>query len=196
MEQYLPFVIKSFKHDGHLHRKWLENWLVPPGLVRKEHADESMLVLINSQTPIQESDGKQWVSRIPAVSFFIPKMWFNVVALIEDAGVRYYCNVASPPYQSGNVITYIDYDLDVIRMPDGSMHVVDQEEYDQHKVNYHYSDMVDRKVRDGLDLLVERVSQGTAPFNDEAVRAYYEAWKQHEAEVSHERAGDEHEHGK
>ncbi|MDO3680605.1 DUF402 domain-containing protein [Paenibacillus ehimensis] len=182
METFTPHVIKSFKHDGHLHRMWLENWLVPERLLHESHRAESMLVLINSQTKIVEADGKEWVSRIPGVSFFIPGQWFNVVALIEEAGVRYYCNVASPPYVNGRVITYIDYDLDVIRMPAGDVHVVDREEYERHKLAYHYSAVVESKVEQGLQHLLERVKGAGAPFRDELVLSYYEQWRERGAE--------------
>ncbi|ANE45429.1 hypothetical protein SY83_02800 [Paenibacillus swuensis] len=177
MGTYSSSVIKSFKHDGHLHRMWLENWLVPEVMLHKDHASESMLVLINSQTKIQEADGKQWVSRIPAVSFFIPGQWFNVVALIEDQGVRYYCNVASPPYKNGNVITYIDYDLDVIRHSNGDIQVVDQDEYDTHRLKLHYSEVVEHKVQEGLKQLLERVNNRIPPFQDDIVQHYYNTWK-------------------
>jgi len=140
------------------------------------------MVLINSQTKIVEADGKEWVSRIPGISFFIPGQWFNVVALIEDNGVRYYCNVASPPYVNGNVITYIDYDLDVIRMPGGEVHVVDQEEYERHKLSYHYSPVVEVKVKQGLKDLLERVKGGHSPFQDDLVLFYYNKWREHGAE--------------
>ncbi|TVY10325.1 DUF402 domain-containing protein [Paenibacillus cremeus] len=182
MTTFSSYVIKSFKHDGHLHRMWLQNWLVPESLMHESHRAESMMVLINSQTKIVESDGKEWVSRIPGVSFFIPKLWFNIVALIEESGVRFYCNVASPPYVNGNVITYIDYDLDVIRMPDGDVHVVDQEEYERHKISYHYSPIVDSKVKQGLKDLLVRVRAGHSPFQDEWVRYYYEQWRDRGAE--------------
>jgi protein associated with RNAse G/E len=177
MESFTRFIIKSFKHDGHLHRMWLENWLVPEELLHPDHLKESMLVMINSQTRIRESDGKEWTSRIPGVSFFIPNIWFNVVALIEEAGIRYYCNIASPPYMAKDVITYIDYDLDVIRLPDGTIHVVDQEEYERHKVGYHYSDIVEKKVMQGMELLLERVNNGQSPFHDEPVLRYYDLWE-------------------
>jgi protein associated with RNAse G/E len=104
-------------------------------------------------------------------------MWFNVVALLEDSGVRYYCNVASPPYISGNVLTYIDYDLDVIRMPGGDVHIVDQEEYERHKITYHYSGIVDSKVKTGLRELLKRIDKGRAPFHEDLVRSYYEEWE-------------------
>ncbi|MBE1443955.1 DUF402 domain-containing protein [Paenibacillus sp. OAS669] len=178
MATFSSYIIKSFKHDGHLHRTWLENGRVPEALLYEPHKAESMMVLINSQTKIIEADGKEWVSRIPGVSFFIPKQWFNVVALLEDTGVRYYCNIASPPYVAGNVITYIDYDLDVIRMPGGAVHIVDEEEYERHKISYHYSNIVDTKVRQGLQDLLQRIREGRAPFREDWVLEYYRQWEQ------------------
>ncbi|MGG1517619.1 DUF402 domain-containing protein [Paenibacillus oryzisoli] len=177
MEQFTPYVIKSFKHDGHLHRMWLTNWRVPQHILTEEHRRQGMIVFINSQTKIQEADGKEWVSRIPGVSFFIPKMWFNIVALMEESGVRYYCNVASPLYLSQNVLTYIDYDLDVIRLPDRSVHIVDQDEYERHKQIYHYSPIVEAKVRDGLAALLALVNADKPPFHDETVVSYFEQWE-------------------
>lgn len=184
MERYRHFVIKSFKHNGHIHRTWQQNWLVPDELLAAEHRAEAMAVLINRQTPIQESDGKIWISRVPAVSFFIPGQWFNVVALLEEGGVRYYCNVASPPYLQGDVLTYIDYDLDVILTADGERFVVDQDEYELHKAAYHYPKMVNDKVQEGLDALLQRIDQGQAPFQDNQVILYYEEWLRHNDEVN------------
>ncbi len=142
-----------------------------------------MIVLINRQTPIQESDGKIWVSRVPAVSFFIPGQWFNVVALLEEGGIRYYCNIASPPYLQGNVLTYIDYDLDVIRTVDGGRFVVDQDEYEMHKAAYHYPKMVDDKVQEGLEALLGRIDKAQSPFEDQLVTLYYEEWLRRNDEV-------------
>ncbi|WP_424767033.1 DUF402 domain-containing protein [Paenibacillus sp. sgz302251] len=184
MERYRHCVIKSFKHNGHLHRTWQQNWLVHDELMSPAHRAESMTVLINRQTPIQESDGKVWVSRVPAVSFFIPGQWFNIVALLEEGGVRYYCNIASPPYLQGEVLTYIDYDLDVILTANGDRFVVDQDEYEMHKAAYHYPKMVEKKVHEGLEALLMRIDQGQAPFEDHDVLQYYEEWLKHFNEVN------------
>ncbi|AZN39473.1 DUF402 domain-containing protein [Paenibacillus albus] len=183
MTTYRPCVIKSFKNNGHLHRMWLENWQVPSELLAPEHAAEGMHVFINRQTPIQEADGKQWISRVPAVSFFIPGEWFNVVGLLEEYGVRYYCNVASPLFFQNDVLTYIDYDLDVIVPRGGKPQIVDQEEYELHKIAYHYSEEVNRKVMEGLQALLSRIESGHAPFNDELILAYFEAWNKQIGEV-------------
>ncbi|WP_274648932.1 DUF402 domain-containing protein [Paenibacillus humicola] len=183
MDNYISCVIKSFKHNGRLHRMWLENRQIPKERLAPGHAAESMFVFINRQTPIQEADGKQWTSRIPAVSFFIPGEWFNVVALLEDGGVRYYCNVASPPYFHNRLLTYIDYDLDVIIPSGGAPQIVDRDEYEFHKAAYHYSAVVDRKVMAGLEALMDRIGRGRAPFQDDLVIAYYEEWQKKTGEV-------------
>ncbi|MBD2848366.1 DUF402 domain-containing protein [Paenibacillus sp. IB182496] len=182
MHVYRSYQIKSFKHNGSLHRTWLENWLVPEAELTREHRSESMLVLINQATPIREANGKCWVSRVPALSFFIPEQWFNVVALLERSGIRYYCNVASPPYVYDNVLTYIDYDLDVIRTVEGAVHVVDRDEYEYHKALYHYPAIVEEKVKAGLHGLTARIRLGQTPFDEAVIRHYYERWLHYESE--------------
>jgi protein associated with RNAse G/E len=183
MEAMESCIIKSFKHDGHLHRVWFENWLVPEHLLHSDHATEAMLVLVNSKTKIVEADGRDWISKIPAVSFFIPGEWYNIVALLENAGIRYYCNIASPFYRSGHVLTYIDYDLDVIVSAYGQQQLLDQLEYERHKINYHYPKIVETKVQLGLEKLQQRINAKKAPFQDDLIWAYYEFWKHKETGV-------------
>jgi len=175
--KYERCVIKSFKNNGALHRVWLENWQVPPAAMSPRHREESMWVFINDHTEIREADGKSWISRVPAVSFFIPNEWFNVVALLEDKGIRYYCNVASPPYRYADVLTYIDYDLDMILLPDGSYYELDRDEYDKHKEEYRYHPAVRQRVEEGLGRLRSRIADRGSPFGDAEARRYYDEWK-------------------
>ncbi|KIL37426.1 hypothetical protein SD71_01860 [Cohnella kolymensis] len=177
-QSYQRCIIKSFKHDGSLHRMWLENWQVPEGRLYPQHASESMWVFLNDQTTIVEADGKQWVSRIPAVSFFMQDQWFNVVALLEDKGIRYYCNLASPPYRYADVLTYIDYDLDVVLLPNGTVLELDRDEFLRHKDTYRYSEAVQAQVEAGLATLQDTIARQSSPFGDDAIRSYYEQWKQ------------------
>lgn len=179
MEPYQPYVVKSFKHDGRLHRMWMKNWKVPRERMHAHHLSQSMIVTINFQTPVRESDGSEWISKVPGISFFIPKKWYNIVALIEPSGVRYYCNVASPPYeQPDKVITYIDYDLDVIRQPGGKVDVVDRDEYERHKRRYQYNRKVQRKIRGGLKSVLRRIHRNQAPFQDDIVLRYFDDWQE------------------
>lgn len=170
-------LIKSFKHDGHLHRVWLENWQIPEESLASAHRDGAFRVFVNCHTRIRESDGREWTSRIPGVSFFLPGKWFNIVALLEDEGIRYYCNVASPFYQSGEIITYIDYDLDVILNQKGDIYILDEDEYNKHRKLYHYSQAVEEKVKLGLEEVLELAKSRGEPFRDESVLAYFKMWK-------------------
>ncbi|WEK53656.1 MAG: DUF402 domain-containing protein [Candidatus Cohnella colombiensis] len=174
---YEHCVIKSFKHDGSLHRVWVENWRIPDEQLHPIHANESMWVYLNDHTTIIEKGGKEWISKIPAVSFFMPQEWFNVVALLESKGIRYYCNLASPPYRYGNTLTYIDYDLDLVSLPDGSVHELDREEYGRHREEYRYSEEVQVQVEQGLIKLREKITAGAPPFTDTIIYNYYEQWK-------------------
>jgi uncharacterized protein len=178
MASNLMTLIKSFKHDGHLHRVWLENWPVPQDQLTPAHQAAAMQVFVNCQTRIREADGREWTSRIPGVSFFVPGKWYNIVALIEEDGIRYYCNVASPFYYSGNVLTYIDYDLDVILNQRGEVLVLDEDEYTKHKRLYHYSPAVEEKVKAGFEELLALAKDRDDPFDDKMVLAYYQMWKE------------------
>ena len=77
------------------------------------------------------------------------------------------------------VLTYIDYDLDVIRMPDRTVHIVDQDEYERHKLGYHYSSLVETKVKEGLAALLALVNEDKPPFQDDMVIYYYEQWEKY-----------------
>jgi protein associated with RNAse G/E len=172
---YKAITIKSFKHNGKLHRMWLENWLIPTTHLEPQH--QEMVVTINEHTRIIEADGKEWISRIPGISFFIPGAWYNVIALIEKTGIRYYCNIASPFYMDGQALTYIDYDLDVVVLPNEQIQVLDEDEYQRHKRIYHYSDIVEEKAHAGLEEVLAHIERRETPFFDDAVMRYYQEWK-------------------
>ncbi|THF72652.1 DUF402 domain-containing protein [Cohnella fermenti] len=189
-ESYERCVIKSFKNNGSLHRVWMENWQVPSSNLHPAHAAEEMMVFVNDHTIIREADGKEWVSRVPAVSFFIPREWFNVVALLEEKGIRYYCNIASPPYRYADVLTYIDYDLDVVLLPDGTFYDLDRDEYDRHKEEYRYNPSVRQHAETGLSRLHARIEAKGQPFDGDEVRRYYNEWLTHMTHLSGQGGGE------
>lgn len=178
MSVYEACVVKSFKHNGSLHRTWLENWLVPKHKLAPPH--DNYILTINDQTTIVEADGNQWTSRVPGITMFFPGCWYNIVALLEETGIRYYCNVASPPYLREGVLTYIDYDLDVIIHAGANQEyvIVDEDEYELHKKKYRYSEMIQGKVQRGLEQLITNIEQKAAFFDPRLLQTYYDEWKQ------------------
>ena len=117
--------IQSYKHDGSLHRTWRDTMVLK--------TTENAIIGVNDHTLVTESDGRRWVTREPAIVYFHKKYWFNIIAMIRDNGIYYYCNMASPYYLDEEALKYIDYDLDVKVFTDGEKRLLDVEEYERHK---------------------------------------------------------------
>lgn len=93
--------IQSYKHDGSLHRTWAKGYVI--------EANERRIVAVTNKTLVSESDGRKWVTREPAICFFYPDKWYNVICMIRKSGIHYYCNLASPSLYDGEAIKNIDY---------------------------------------------------------------------------------------
>ena len=98
--------IQSYKHNGSLHRTWRDTMVLK--------TTENAIIGVNDHTLVTESDGRRWVTREPAIVYFHKKYWFNIIAMIRENGISYYCNLASPYYLDAEALKYIDYDLDYI----------------------------------------------------------------------------------
>ena len=99
---------------------------------------------------VTESDGRTWVTREPAICYFHAKQWFNVIGMLREDGIYYYCNISSPFALDDEAIKYIDYDLDVKVFPDMTYHILDEDEYADHKkaMNLVYIAVIWRKDLD------------------------------------------------
>lgn len=165
MEIGQQVTIQSFKHNGSLHRTWSKGTLI--------EMNEDYWVVVTYKTLVVESNNRIWQTREPAICFFYPNEWFNVIAMIRRNGITYYCNIASPSLYDGEAIKNIDYDLDVKVYPDGYYEVLDLDEYDEHKKLMEYPLDLQSIVTSQVDILINRIEHGETPFDDDLVRNYY-----------------------
>ena len=114
-----------------------------------------------SYTHLTESDGRRWVTREPAIVYFHKKYWFNIIAMIRDNGVSYYCNLASPYMMDTEALKYIDYDLDVKVFADGEKRLLDVDEYEVHKKEMQYSADMDFILKENVKILVDWINHST-----------------------------------
>jgi protein associated with RNAse G/E len=156
--------IESFKHDGSLHRVWSK------GIVIDTNPD--FTVAVTDHTWIVESDGRRWLTKEPAVCFFYDHHWFNVISMIRKAGIYYYCNLASPSLYDGEAIKNIDYDLDVKVYPDGTYHILDENEYALHSREMNYSQELKKKVESEMEILIGWIREGKEPFSFSYINNY------------------------
>ena len=52
--------------------------------------------------------------------------------------VDLYVDIITPPTWNGATVTMVDIDLDVMRLPDGRVEVVDEDEFEQHRMEFEY----------------------------------------------------------
>ncbi|MCF6094396.1 DUF402 domain-containing protein [Microaerobacter geothermalis] len=165
------FRIESYKHSGQFHRSWNETILLQRG--------RSHLCGGNDQVIVTESDGREWVTREPAICTFSYENWFNTIAMIRNDGVYYYCNIGSPAKWKNGVLFYIDYDLDIKVYPDGSIQLLDEDEFERHRAEMNYPDDIVKKVLHAVDQLMMLIQQRKGPFASGFVDEWYERYIQY-----------------
>ncbi len=164
------FIIHCYKHDGLIHRSWDEAILLD---IHKDY-----LVYANSKAKVNNSDGKVWYTKEPAIIYYYKNRWFNVIAQLKKNGIYYYCNISSPSILEGKVIKYIDYDLDLRIFPDGTYKILDESEYAYHKEKMNYSDDIDKIVNYELKNLIKLYESKKGPFDIQEIKKYYEKYKE------------------
>ena len=162
------YLIHSYKHDGTIHRSWDEAILL--------EENDQYTIFGNDRTLVQESDGRTWKTKEPAVIYFYKNRWFNIISQKKDDGIYYYCNLASPYIIEDNAVKYIDYDLDLRVFADGSYKVLDKSEYKYHKEKMQYPKEIDRIINEELKDLISMAKNKEGPFNKDIIMEYYEKY--------------------
>lgn len=158
--------IQSLKHNGHVHRVWDESVVL-------QRSSQNWIVG-NDKAIVHESDGREWITREPAICTFGKDQWFNTIGMLRQDGVYYYCNIGSPFLWKNNHLQYIDYDLDVKVFPDMTYTILDEDEFDLHSRHMNYPKQVVDHVHRGLDELLQKIFQRKGAFEPEYVERWYE----------------------
>lgn len=162
--------IHSYKHDKQLHRVW-DN-------VKLLEIKDNCMVVGNFRTRVIESNGRFWKTKEPAICFFYDDAWYNVIAMLKDDGVYYYCNISSPYVYDEEAIKYVDYDLDVRIDPNFNYKILDKEEYKKHSKEMNYSEDLCFIIESVLEDLINVIHDRKGPFNHDVIKTYFEMYRQ------------------
>jgi len=160
--------IQSYKHDGSLHRTWAKGFVIESNALR--------IVAVTNHSTVTEADGRKWITREPAICFFYPDQWFNVICMIRKTGIHYYCNIASPSIYDGEAIKNIDYDLDVKVSPQGKLTILDEDEYEKHSHTMNYGEKLDYVLHKEMERLICRIENKESPFYEEEIWDLYDRY--------------------
>ena len=161
-------MIQSYKHDESLHRIWNTSLII--------ESNVQQIVAVTDRTIVFESNNHSWLTKEPAICFFYPDKWYNIIAMFKKTGIVYYCNIASPSLYDGEAIKNIDYDLDVKVLSDNSMILLDQQEYKTHSAKYHYPENIKEIIDQQLEKLITEIKTKKGPFNDSYIHKYYQLY--------------------
>lgn len=160
--------IQSYKHDESLHRIWEK------ATVMEENDD--YLIVVNKRTKVIEANGRFWHTREPSVTWFFKDKWYNIIGIIKQNEIHYYCNIASPYVLDDEGLKYIDYDLDIKVLHDFSYNVLDRNEYNRHKIQMNYSKKLKKILEKELNDLKYMIDNRISPFNHDEVIMHYDKY--------------------
>ncbi|MDI3316910.1 MAG: DUF402 domain-containing protein [Bacillota bacterium] len=159
--------VTAFKFDGRLHRRWQ----AAPVL-----AEEGSLTVLwlPAGTKVEEADGRLWEDDVPVVHYLWRDRWYDVFVLLQERGLRYYCNLTTPveweeasPGGSRHGRT-TDLDVDVLLGEDGRLQILDLHEFELHRRQWSYPERLVREVERGLAELLDRIRDRQEAFSPEA----------------------------
>jgi protein associated with RNAse G/E len=161
--------IHSYKHNGKIHRAWKEAIIV-------DYANDYVIVA-NNRTKVTESDGRNWFTREPAICCFFKNYWFNVIGMLRNDGIHYYCNLCSPYLFEEGAIKYVDYDLDIKVFPNRNFRILDRDEFEKHRKKMRYPIEIEQKIENEMKSLIELIKGQKGPFAPGFIEKWYNFYK-------------------
>ena len=158
MPPLVPVV--STKYDGTLRdsceAELLEN---AGGLVR---------LSVPAGTPVMSGKRGQWIeSDDDVMEMYFENRWYNGSHVTASPLNLWYCNISMTATFDGLTLRRVDLDIDIRRHPDGSLVVLDEDEFGVNRAGLKYPDAVVERALPARDEALRRGGQGLFPFDHE-----------------------------
>ena len=148
------------KYDGREHRRW-------PARIAKR---EGPLLILDAVFEDEiEHDLLGTIARgTVSTEYYWLDRWYNVFRFSDADGKlkNYYCNVNQPPSFDGEVLRYIDLDIDVLVAPDLTYKILDLDDFEANARAYAYPEDVQANAHAALNELIKLIEARAFPFDD------------------------------
>ncbi|RPJ02431.1 MAG: DUF402 domain-containing protein, partial [Chloroflexi bacterium] len=123
------WLIQAYKYDQRLH------YTVPAQLIEDDGERLHFHSPLGTQVD-HRTRGRVYTAPYASDAFFWRDRWYNVFVDREPDGSlkEFYCNIGLPPTVHDHVITFVDLDLDVQVLPDGTFNLLDTDEFREHRI--------------------------------------------------------------
>jgi len=123
---------------------------------------------------IYRGDTALFVAEHDALTVVVPGAWWAPAWWIGHPTLELYVNINTPAVWDDERIVTVDLDLDVIRSRDGTVEVVDRDEFELHQVQYAYPrDLIESAERATAEVH-DLVSRNCPPFDGVAAATWLE----------------------
>ncbi|HMO96052.1 MAG TPA: DUF402 domain-containing protein [Tepidiformaceae bacterium] len=105
-----------------------------------------------------------------ALQFYGLAQPLTVLVCYDESGsvLEWQCDACLPATRTGDLIEYVDLDLDVMVNADGSYYVRDREEFEERSITLHYSEEAKAAAWKGVALALLLVKRRRYPFDGSA----------------------------
>lgn len=153
-----PIRVVSTKYDGSLHYEYDALLLDEVGPLFRVYARQGTLVRgYRGEGGMQQG----------MVCLFFSDRWYNLYHNLGPVGRRgflTYANVGTPAVLDGDVLRWVDLDVDIVT-GEGFVSVDDEDEFADHAVTMAYPEDLVRRVEATRDLLLPVARSGLFPFD-------------------------------
>jgi protein associated with RNAse G/E len=123
-------------------------------------AREGIMLQRGEEEPVVQSH--DFVQLIPSDGWYVAA--FNADG---PSTLDLYVDITDRPVITGDVVTAVDLDLDVLRVrADGRVLLDDEDEFEEHQILYGYPPEIIAGARASADRLLAAVKAGEEPFNE------------------------------
>ncbi|VEU75574.1 Protein of uncharacterised function (DUF402) [Mycoplasmopsis maculosa] len=161
--------VQAYKYNGDLYRQW-------NGCKVLRNTSKHYVLLLY-KTKVSEKWEHNWVYR-DYVIWFMPKTGMhNALILLKPKQNYIYVNIASNPLYEDNTIKFIDFDIDLKHYPHNNISIVDEEEFNENKINYKYPKKITTMVFNSVKKVLEKYEKSEYFFNPEVIDYYIDLAK-------------------
>lgn len=102
-----------------------------------------------------------------SIEYFWLDKWFNIFRFENPEGelMGYYCNINFPPTISENKVDFIDLDLDIFVESNFNFRILDEDEFQENRLKYNYTEKVVKKSVEAIDEVVKMIGNRVFPFD-------------------------------
>jgi protein associated with RNAse G/E len=152
-------LVRTYKYDGHEHRSWRARVI----------KNESPLLILDAtfEEDIEHSLLGKIASGTLSTEYYWLDRWYNVFRFSDPNQElkSFYCNINLPPTFDGELLKYVDLDIDVLVQPDLSLQVLDLDDFEANAKFYSYPAELRDHAHQALAELINVIETHSFPFD-------------------------------